>query len=184
MSLPYDNLPALGSPVGYGPRTWVQVERRALEQWAALTMKSPRAAALMHHLIARMGHQNAVVVSQKTLGKLMGCSVDTVQRAVRDLEAGNWLQVVKMNGPGTVSAYVVNAAVAWGEARDQIGRLAVFHATVIADAEDQSAATLEHRELRQLPIIIPPEEALPHGEGEPGAQTLLPGFEPVIEVRR
>ena len=63
-------------------------------------------------------------------------------------------------------------------------RLAVFTATVVADAEDQDADTLDHKELRSLPIIYPPEIALPHGEGEPGAQTLLPGFEPVIEGRR
>ena len=176
--------PTLGVPVRYGPKTWVQTERKAHEQWAALTLKSPRAAAVMHQLVARMGHQNAVVIAQKTLAKLMGCSSDTVQRALRDLEEGKWIQIVKLNGPGTVAAYVVNAAVAWGESRDQIHRMATFHAAVVADAGDQTAATLEHKQLRTLPIIYPPEEALPHGDGEPGAQTLLPGFEPVIEGRR
>ena len=41
-------------------------------------MNSPRAAALMHHLVARMGHQNAVVVSHKTLAKMMGCGTRTI----------------------------------------------------------------------------------------------------------
>ena len=62
----------LGARVDTSPNTWVQTERAAHEAWAKLTIKSPRSAALMHHLIARMGHQNAVVVSQKTLAKLMG----------------------------------------------------------------------------------------------------------------
>ena len=53
----------LGTPVSSGPRTWVQTERAAHEAWGNLTMKSPRAAALMHQLVANMGHQNAVVVS-------------------------------------------------------------------------------------------------------------------------
>jgi hypothetical protein len=128
-----------------------------------------------------MGHQNAVVINQKTLAKLMKCSLDTVKRGIRDLEDGNWIQVVQLNGPGTVSGYVVNAAVAWGEARDQIPRLATFHAAVIADADHQSADRLNGSKLRQLPIIYPPEEALPHGDGEPGAQIALPGFEAVIE---
>jgi len=178
------NAPVLGTPVGYGPRTWVQTERKAHEAWALLTEESPKAAALMHRLVAMMGHQNAVVINQKTLAKQMRCSTDTVQRAIKVLEKGKWVQVVRLNGPGTVSAYVVNAAVAWGESRDQIGRLAVFHAHVVADAEDQTSETLSHEPLRQLPIIYPPEEAMPHGEGEPGSQIALPGFEPVIEGKR
>jgi hypothetical protein len=60
----------LGTPVKAGPRTWVQTERAAHEQWARLVMSSPRAAALMHHFVALMGHQNAVVIPQKTLARL------------------------------------------------------------------------------------------------------------------
>lgn len=59
-------------------------------------MRKPRAAALAHHLVAQMGHQNAVVVSQAVLAKLMGCSVETVKRAVRDLVAERWIQVVRI----------------------------------------------------------------------------------------
>ncbi len=138
----------------------------------------------MHHLVANMGHQNAVVIAQKTLAKLTGCSLATLKRAIADLESEQWIQTVQIGSNGTVNAYVVNSSVAWGESRDQIGRLSVFHATVVADAEDQRPETLERSELRRLPIIVPPEEALPHGDGEPGAQIALPGMEPVIEGKR
>src|ERR1019366_8421610 len=111
--------------------------RKAHEAWAALTMKSPRSAALMHHFVAMMGHQNAVVVSQKTLAKMMKCNPRTVQRALDELVEEKWVQVVRLNGSGTVAAYVVNASVAWGEKREHIGRLAVFHAAVVANADDQ-----------------------------------------------
>jgi Helix-turn-helix domain len=171
----------LGTPVASGPRTWVQTERAAHEAWGKLTLQSPRAAALMHHFVAMMGHQNAVVVSQKTLAKLMRCSTDTIQRAVRELKNDRWIDVVRLNGPGTVAAYVVNAAVAWGEKREHM-RLAVFHARVVADADDQPEGALDRTDLRRVPIIVPPEEALLAGEGEPGAQIALPGMEPVIEA--
>lgn len=71
MSSPPDKL---GTPVVSGPRTWVQTERAAHEAWGDLTLKSPRAATLMHKLVALMGHQNAVVVPQKTLAKLRGAT--------------------------------------------------------------------------------------------------------------
>ena len=121
-------------------------------------MRSPRAAAVMHHLVANMGHQNAVVISQKTLAKLAGCSVATLKRALADLENERWIQVVQIGQNGTVNAYVVNSNVAWGESRDQIGRLSVFSAAVVADAEDQTPERLERKELRKLPLIVPPED--------------------------
>ena len=171
--------PALGTPAGSGPRSWVQTDRAAHEAWGRLAMTKPRAAALLHHLIATMGHQNAVVVPQKTLAKIVGCSARTIQRALDDLVEGGWVQVVQLGAHGTVNAYVVNAAVAWGEKREHIGRLAVFHARVVADAEDQSEATLERRDLRRIPALYPGEVQMPAGEGEaPPSQPALPGMEP------
>jgi hypothetical protein len=174
----------LGTPVASGPRQWVQTERAAHEAWAALTLQSPRAAALMHHFVALMGHQNALVVPQKTLAKLMGCNERTIRRAVDDLVKGRWVQVVQLGHMGTVNAYVVNSAVAWAEKREHIGRLSVFHARVVADADDQPDTDLDRSNLRRVPIIYPPEQALPTGDGECGAQALLAGLEPVIEGKR
>lgn len=170
--------PTVGIPAKNKPGQWVQTERKAHEEWANLIGRKPRAAALLHHLVAQMGHQNAVMVSQKTLAKIMGSSLDTVKRALRDLEAERWIQVVKMNGPGTVAAYVVNDRVAWGQPRDQL-RLSVFSAAVVADAEDQDPLTLEHSDLRRIPTLYPGERQLPAGPGaEPPSQPGLPGMEP------
>lgn len=168
----------IGTPASHKPGNWVQTERKAHEAWARLWLNKPRAAALAHHLVAQMGHQNAVVVSQKTLAKLMGLHERTVRRAVADLVEEKWIQVVQLNGPGTVSAYVVNDRVAWGQPRDQL-RLSVFSANVVADADDQDPATLEHSDLRRIPTLYPGEQQLPTGPGEdPPAQPLIPGMEP------
>jgi hypothetical protein len=134
-------------------------------------------------MIKIMGHQNAVIISQDTLAKLCKCSIRTISRAIDDLENGKWIQVVTIGKKGTTKAYIVNSAVAWGEKRDNM-RLSVFHANVIADAGDQDYDVETCGQLRQLPMSIPPEVVIPFGEGEPGAQTLLPGFEPVIEGDR
>lgn len=174
----------LGTPIAYGPRTWVQFERSALEALDSLTQRSPNAARVIQRLVSMMGHQNAVVISQETLAQMMNIHVRTVMRALKLLADENWIQIVRFGARNTVNAYVVNSNVAWGESRDQIGRLSMFTATVIASSNDQDEQTLSNRELRRLPIIYPPEEALPHGDGEPGAQTLLPGLEPVIEGKR
>ena len=178
--------PAIGAPATSNRATWVQTERKAHEAWAWLSMRKPRAAALMHHLVAKMGHQNAVVVSQKTLAKLMGCHLETVKRAITDLVAERWIQVVQLNGPGTVCAYVVNSRVAWGQSRDEL-RLSMFSAVVVADAEDQDPAALDNTELRRIPMLFPGEQQLSAGPGlDPPSQPVLEGFEsdlPALDER-
>ncbi|HGM6456923.1 TPA: helix-turn-helix domain-containing protein [Pseudomonas aeruginosa] len=170
--------PELGSPAKHKPGQWVQTERKAHEAWAHLIARKPRAAELLHHLVAQMGHQNAVVVSQKTLAQITGRSVETVKRALRDLVAERWVSVVKLNGPGTVNAYVVNDRVAWGQRRDQLC-LSVFSATVVADRDDQDEALLGHADLRRIPTLYPGERQLPTGPGEePPSQPDIPGMEP------
>lgn len=167
----------LGMPVPANSGGWVQTDRKAHEAWANLISRKPRAAELLHHLVAQMGQQNAVVVSQKVLGQLMGKSLDTVQRALRVLEDEKWIQVVKMNGPGTVAAYVVNDRVAWGQKRDQL-YLSVFSATVVADRADQDAQSLESTALKRIPMLYPGERQLPTGPGEePPSQPSIPELE-------
>lgn len=172
--------PDIGVPAVRKGSSWVQIERKAHEAWAGLISRKPAAAMLLHHMVAKMGTQNAVVVSQKTLAQITGKSVETVKRAVRDLVAERWISVVKLNGPGTVNAYLVNDRVAWGQPRDQLG-LSMFSATVIADAVDQEEAFLGHGELRRIPVLIPGERQLPHGPGEdPPSQPSLPDMEPEV----
>ena len=158
--------------------SFVMTDRSAHEAWSLLIRKNHIAASVLHFLVAKMGHLNAVVVSQKTLAKMFDVHPKTIQRATAVLVADRWIRVVQLNGSGTVPAYVVNDQVAWGQARDQL-YLSVFSATVIADAADQNAETLSGTRLRKIPMLYAGERQLPMGPGEvPPAQTLLPGTEP------
>lgn len=164
------------------PHSWVQTERKTHEAWAKLTLRKPRAAALAHHLVAMVGPDNAVVVSQSVLAKLMGVSVDTVNRAVRDLQADGWIEVVRL-GKGKEAAYVINDRVAWARARKDLV-LSKFRATVIADADDQDSTALE-APLRKFPSLYPGEQQLPSGDGEdPPSQPALEGLEIDLPSKR
>lgn len=182
MSAPPDTGSTLGTPVGHKPGQWVQTERKSHEAWARFCLQKPTASALLHHLVAHMGHLNAVVVSQKTLAKMMGIHERTVRRAVVDLVEAKWIQMVRI-GKGKEAAYVVNDRVAWGQSRDQL-HLSVFSANVVAAIEDQDTATLEHFELRRLPALYPGERQLPSGPGSPPpSQPALPGMELDLPAR-
>jgi len=156
--------------------TWVQTERKAHEAWADMIAKRPRAAQLMHRLVACMGRQNAVVISQKLLAQMMGVTDRTVRNAIADLVADRWISVVKLNGPGTVAAYVINDQVAWGESRQNLST-SVFSASVVADKSDQESKLIGS-ELRRIPTLFYGERQLPTGQSEAPSQPSILGLEP------
>ena len=157
--------------------TWVQTERSAHEAWAQLVRTNGRAAALLHVLVANMDNQAAVVASRGTLAQLVGYSEATVKRAVADLKADRWIEVVQLGGKGGVNAYVVNSRVAWADSRDKLGR-AMFRATVVTTRAEQTDG-VDTAPLRRIPTLYPGERQLPAGPGEdPPSQPSIEGLEP------
>lgn len=158
--------------------TWVQTERKAHEAWATLIQKHSVAASLMHRLVSQMDRRGAVIVSQKTLAEMMGLHRNTIGRAIKVLERGNWIETVRLGAEtGGVKAYLVNRRVAWADKREN-QRFAAFDARVIASANEQPPEALERREpLQQLPRAG--EYQLPAGDGlEPPSQPALGGMDP------
>ena len=165
------------------PGQWVQTERAAHEAFAALITRSPLAAKIMHLLVARIGENNAVVISQGVMAELAGASRQGVQKALRILEQDRWLEIRQIGDRATVNAYVLNDRVAWHGPREGL-RYSLFSATVItSSAEQPDASELERndhlRPLRRLPTIYPGEQQLPSGNGlPPPSQPFLDGMEP------
>lgn len=159
---------------------WVQTERKAHEAWAGLIRKSPLAAQIMHVLTARIGDQNAVVISQKNIARLVGGSERGVRDALKLLSKDNWLEVRQIGGRGTVNAHVINDRVAWSGKRDGI-RYSLFSAAVIlSDDEQPDADRLDTLEpLRRMPAALPGERQMPSGDGlPPVSQPFFDGMEP------
>ncbi|MBK3824255.1 helix-turn-helix domain-containing protein [Paraburkholderia aspalathi] len=156
--------------------TWVQTERATHEAWGRLTTRSPRAAAMAHYLVAHMERTGAVVASYATLSKITGMSIATVRRAIDDLKADRWVEVVQIGGKGGANAFVINSRVAWAMGRDKL-HMAAFTARVIADVEEQPQ--IDDTPLRRIPTLHPGELQLPTGPGEdPPSQPSIPGMEP------
>ena len=159
-------------------QTWVQTEREAHEAWGYLINESPRAAALMHHLVANMDQSAAVVASHGTLSEICGFSVATVKRAISDLVKNQWIQVVQLGGKGAACAYVVNSRVAWAASRDK-RHMSAFSARVLSRAAEQDQASIEGPPLRRIPILKRGDLQLPTGAGQtPPSQPAMDGLEP------
>ena len=155
--------------------TWVQTERAAHEAWAKLSIQSPKAGALLHLLAAKVGDANAVIIGQRPLAAALGCSTDTIKRALKELVHGRWIEIRTIQG--AANAYVLNDRVVWARGRDDL-RYSEFTARVIVSEEDQADRDElgQQPELRRLPRMG--EGQLPAGPGEPPPSSpALPGME-------
>ncbi len=160
--------------------TWVQTERAAHEAWAGLISRQPRAAALLHLLVANMDQRGGLVASQATLAQLMGVSTATIKRALTVLTDELWIEVVRLGSErGGVNVYVVNRRVAWADKRDN-QRYAAFDARILVSESEQSGPIPDDLPpLKQIPSMAPGEGQLPHGEGlPPPSQPSMAGMEP------
>lgn len=164
--------------------TWVQTDRKGHEAFSQLILRKPRAAALMHLLISRMGENNAVVASRKNLARLMDCHANTVDKAIADLVTRNWIEVRQTGGAGSTNAYIINDRIAWSGKRDGI-RYSLFSATVLVSDDDQpDQLDLDNKQpLHRIPRMLPGERQLPTGDGLlPPSEPSLPGMEPDLPV--
>ena len=171
------NTRQLGLTTSAGP--WVQVDRKALEKWAQLTLSKPKAAAVLQLLLANMGRHNAVIISQSTMARLLGINLRTVQRAVETLKDQNWIEVRQIGQTGTTNAYIVNDRVAWSGKRDGI-RYSLFSAAVVISEDEQPDKGIidELEPLENVPTMYPGEQQLPTGDGlEPPSEPAIPGLE-------
>ena len=157
---------------------FVQTERVTHEAWMQLTIKAPKASAVLHLLANRVGENNAVVASYPVLAEISGLSVSTIRRAIATLIEGNWIEVRRLGPSSTVNAYVLNDRVAWTRARNDL-RYSLFSATVLAsETEQEDRDSLENQEpLRKLPRTG--EAQIPSGAGlPPVSQPFFDGLEP------
>lgn len=163
--------------------TWVQTERRAHEAWAQLVASKPRAAQLLHLLVAHMNRSGVLVASHATLAALAGVSTATIKRAVADLVGGAWIQTTRIGSErGGALAYIVNRRVAWADKRENLS-FALFDARVLVSSADQD--TLDGPDLRPIPTLYPGEQTLPAGPGlPPPSQPPLSGLEPEMLALR
>ena len=153
---------------------FAMVELEALEGLGDLIKRAPKAAQLAVALIRRMqsGSGGVVVCSRETMRELLGCSMPTVERALRLLMEEGWVQRIRIGG---ANALAINHRVAWIGNRGEIQH-AVFGATVIASRSEQDAMALNPPPMKNLPILRAGEELLPFGDGlEPPSQQELDG---------
>lgn len=134
---------------------WLQLEKKAAAALSKLAVKSPAAMGTLMYMVNRMSRSNALVVSQGAIAAELGLSRETINKAIRQLVAHNFIQSLKVGGS---AVYVVNSRVAWQGVRG--ARYAAFGADVIALETEQDAPIDDLPALQQVPILHEGERLL------------------------
>lgn len=174
--------PAVGSDVSKSRNHFVMTQRQGHLDWMRLGREFPAASVVLHLLVARMGKLNALVISHKLISKLSGYHRATVVKAVAELASRRWVQVLSLNGTGSVCAFVVNDRIAWGQPRDEL-RLSIFSAQVVVDHADQDGVCLDDSPLRTIPVLFAGEHPVLGQAPEEGEQLDLAGIDPPVLAR-
>lgn len=144
-------------PLKKNHNDFLQVTRGYVRDMRELARRSPVAHQILWLLAERMNRTNAVVMSQKTMGQILGYSRATLSRGIALLKRENWMQTVSI---GSANGYILNSKVLW---RDHGGkRYASFFAEVIV-SEDEQGHPIEdwdNVELRQVPVIKANEQPI------------------------
>ena len=110
--------------------------------------------------------------------QLMGMHERKIRRAITDLVAERWIQVVRLNGREGAELELIPRLAPGDPVVHHIGGDRAG-AQVVANIADQDTAALDHHELRRIPVLLTGERQLPTGAGEdPPSQPTLPEFEP------
>ena len=144
---------------------FVQFDRRSMASHRQLILKSQLGAAILDLFIEKMNTSNAIVCSYKVLEELTGYSRASIGRALKVLKDDKWVQSIKI---GSAHAYVVNSAAFWSTYANG-KQYSLFHATIIASAEEQiqTLDELKAIKLKKVNVLEKNEIAILNNENLP-----------------
>lgn len=129
---------------------FVQWQKPSMAEFRRLIGQNTLAAQLLILFAEKMDKRNAIMISNDTIGQIMGVSRASITRAIRILKEENWIQIVKIS---SANAYVLNNKVFWQTSGNL--KHASFSAQIIASASEQDQKDLaDDARLKSLPPLV------------------------------
>lgn len=129
---------------------FIQLYRKNIIFIRRLAKIDPNALPVLLILLEKMNKQNAILISQDVLSQITGKTRQTINKAIRALKEGRYIQVIKV---GTANVYVVNSAIAWTAGEKT--KYQAFSAQVVAskDEQDKLEENWNNIQLKQVPMF-------------------------------
>jgi DNA-binding transcriptional ArsR family regulator len=112
---------------------WTQYNNEHTRELMWLTLKHPKAHAILLFLVDQMDKYNAVICSYAVLQEVLSISKSTVHRNIRVLADNGFLTVLKS---GTSNVYAINDSVYWKSWKNN-RKYSKFPANVVLSLSEQ-----------------------------------------------
>lgn len=110
-----------------------------------IASESPTAIQILMYFLENMNNNNAVIVSQKELARIVNKTRQGVAKALKVLESNGSLLIGKV---GTANVYIINSDLAWQGTYKQ-RRNVILNATVVMEMEDNEEIVKHFSKLRE-----------------------------------
>lgn len=112
---------------------WTQFNLAHTKEMMWLSLKYPKAQAILYFLVDQMDQYNAVMISYRVIKELLGISQVTVARSIKTLKDKGFITILKS---GTNNVYAINDSVYW-KSWSNNKKYSRFPANVVISLDEQ-----------------------------------------------
>lgn len=130
---------------------WTQFNNEHTKEIMWLTLKHPKAQAILFFLVDQMDCYNAVLCSNKVLQEILGVSRQTVSLSIKVLRENGFIAVLKS---GTSNVYAINDSVYW-KAYGNNKKYSKFPANVVlalSEQDEKEQAKIQSMKLKEVSL--------------------------------
>lgn len=130
---------------------WTQFNNERTKELMWLTLKHPKANAILFFLVDQMDNYNAVMCSYQVIQEVLGISRATASRAINVLKDNGFIAVLKS---GTSNVYAINDSVYWKSWANK-KQYSKFPANVVLSLSEQEKSLqtkIEFEKLKEVKV--------------------------------
>ena len=130
---------------------WTQFNNEHTKEIMWLTLKHPKAQAILFFLVDQMDCYNAVLCSNKVLQEILGVSRQTVSLSIKVLRENGFIAVLKS---GTSNVYAINDSVYW-KAYGNNKKYSKFPANIVlalSEQDEKEQAKIQSMKLKEVSL--------------------------------
>ena len=131
---------------------WTQFNNEHTKEIMWLTLKHPKAQAILFFLVDQMDCYNAVLCSNKVLQEILGVSRQTVSLSIKVLRENGFIAVLKS---GTSNVYAINDSVYW-KAYGNNKKYSKFPANIVlalSEQDEKEQAKIQSMKLKEVSLV-------------------------------
>ena len=131
---------------------WTQFNNEHTKEIMWLTLKHPKAQAILFFLVDQMDCYNAVLCSNKVLQEILGVSRQTVSLSIKVLRENGFIAVLKS---GTSNVYAINDSVYWKSwgTKHEYSKFPANIVLALSEQDEKEQTKIKAMKLKEVSLV-------------------------------